>query len=249
MKKIVYCIQYSFLHYDLNSYGGNFIMYKIVIIEDDNALCKEITEGLTRWGFNTIVIEDFNDILNKSLESNPHLIIMDINLPYFDGFYWCEKIRKISKIPIMFISSRDSNMDIIMAVNMGGDDYLVKPFSLDVLLAKVNALLRRTYSYGDKSPEIIEYKDTILNIDDNTLFYNNEKINLTKNEFNILLILMKNQGKIISREKIIRALWEDENFIDDNTLTVNINRLRNTLSSIGLRDFITTRKGKGYIII
>lgn len=224
-------------------------MYRIMVVEDDTSLCKEISEGISRWGYDTVVIEAFNNILNEFVNTTPHLVIMDINLPYFDGFYWCKKIRELSKVPIIFLSSRDTNMDIVMAMNMGGDDYITKPFSLDVLTAKINALLRRTYSYGDKYHDAIEYMGAILNINDHTLLFNNTKIELTKNEFRILLLLMKNQGKIISREKIMRALWEDESFIDDNTLTVNINRLRNKLGDIGLKDFIKTKKGQGYVII
>jgi DNA-binding response OmpR family regulator len=174
---------------------------------------------------------------------------MDINLPYFDGFYWCKKIREFSKIPIIFLSSRDTNMDIVMAINMGGDDYITKPFSLDILVAKINALLRRTYSYSDKSLEVIEYKGAVLNLKDNTLLYNEKKIDLTKNEFKIILLLMKFQGKIISREKIMRTLWKDESFIDDNTLTVNVNRLRSKLTDLGLNNYITTKKGQGYVIL
>jgi len=224
-------------------------MYKIMLVEDDKSLCKEIAERIEKWGFNIIVVEKFDDLLVEFTTSDPHLIILDINLPYFDGFYWCKKIRELSKVPIIFLSSRDTNMDIVMAINMGGDDYITKPFTMDVLMAKINALLRRTYSYGDKSHEIVEYKGAILNISENTLLYNDIKIELTKNEFKILLLLMKNQGKIASREKIMRTLWDDENFIDDNTLTVNINRLRSKLKGIGLDNYIITKKGQGYMII
>ncbi len=224
-------------------------MYKIMVIEDDSTLCKEITEGITRWSYDTITIRDFNNILKEFINTNPHLVIMDINLPYFDGFYWCKKIREISKVPIVFLSLGIQTWDIVMAINMGGDDYIAKPFSLDVLMAKLNALLRRTYSYGDKSHEVLEYMNAVLNINDNTILFKDTKVDLTKNEFRILLLLMKNQGKIISREKIMRTLWEDESFIDDNTLTVNINRLRSKLSDMGLRDYITTKKGQGYVII
>jgi DNA-binding response OmpR family regulator len=224
-------------------------MYKIMIIEDDTALCNEIAKGLSKWDFKTILIEQFDNLLNDFSKNDPHLIIMDINLPYFDGFYWCKKIREFSKIPIIFLSSRDTNMDIVMAINMGGDDYITKPFSLDILVAKINALLRRTYSYSDKSLEVIEYKGAVLNLKDNTLLYNEKKIDLTKNEFKIILLLMKFQGKIISREKIMRTLWKDESFIDDNTLTVNVNRLRSKLTDLGLNNYITTKKGQGYVIL
>ena len=224
-------------------------MYKVMIVEDDRSLCKEIAEGLSRWGFITKIADTFDDLLAEFTQNIPHLVLMDINLPCFDGFYWCRKIREVSKVPIIFLSSRDSNMDIVMAINMGVDDYITKPFSMDVLLAKINGLVRRTYSYGDESPEVIEYKGAILNVLNNTLIYKDGKISLTKNEFKILYMLMKNQGSIISRQRIMRSLWEDESFIDDNTLTVNVNRLRNKLESIGLKDFITTKKGQGYALL
>ena len=224
-------------------------MYKVMIVEDDRSLCKEIAEGLSRWGFITKIADTFDDLLAEFTQNIPHLVLMDINLPCFDGFYWCRKIREVSKVPIIFLSSRDSNMDIVMAINMGGDDYITKPFSMDVLLAKINGLVRSTYSYGDESPEVIEYKGAILNVLNNTLIYKDGKISLTKNEFKILYMLMKNQGSIISRQRIMRSLWEDESFIDDNTLTVNVNRLRNKLESIGLKDFITTKKGQGYALL
>ncbi|SDW91880.1 response regulator transcription factor [Tepidimicrobium xylanilyticum] len=223
-------------------------MYKILIVEDDKTLCNNIKEGISKWSFNGVAVEDFEDILQEFAKHNPHLVIMDINLPYYDGFYWCRKIREISKVPIIFLSSRDSNMDIVMAVNMGGDDYVTKPFSMDILLAKMQALIRRTYSYGQGDGQIIECEGAILNINDGTLTYNGENIELTKNEFKILQLLMRNKGKIVSRDKIMRVLWESEYFISENTLTVNVNRLRNKLENIGLKDFIVTKKSQGYMI-
>lgn len=223
-------------------------MYRIYIVEDDKSLCNSIKEGITKWGYEGIAVQNFEDILQEFAKHNPHLVIMDINLPYFDGFYWCKKIRDISKVPIIFLSSRDSNMDIVMAVNMGGDDYVTKPFSMDVLLAKMQALIRRTYSYGQNEGQIIECEGAILNMNDGTLVYNGENIELTKNEFKILQILMRNKGKIVSRDRIMRALWESEYFISENTLTVNVNRLRNKLEGVGLKDFIVTKKSQGYMI-
>ena len=223
-------------------------MYKILIVEDDKALCDNISEGIFKWGFDTVSIENFENILEEFAKHNPHLVLMDINLPHFDGFYWCKKIRDISKVPIIFLSSRDSNMDIIMAVNMGGDDFVTKPFSMDVLLAKIQAILRRTYSYGENEGQIIECDGAILNINDGTLTYDNESIELTKNEFKILQLLMKNKGKIISRDRIMRVLWESEYFISENTLTVNVNRLRKRLEDVKLKDFIVTKKSQGYMI-
>ena len=223
-------------------------MYKILIVEDDKALCNNIKESISKWNFEGIAVQNFEDILKEFVKHNPHLVIMDINLPYFDGFYWCKKIRDISRVPIIFLSSRDSNMDIVMAVNMGGDDYVTKPFSMDILLAKMQALIRRAYSYGQVDEQIIDCNGVILNINDGTLTYNEKKIELTKNEFKILQLLMKNKGKIVSRDKIMRVLWESEYFISENTLTVNVNRLRSKLEDIGLKDLIVTKKSQGYMI-
>ncbi len=223
-------------------------MFKIMIVEDDKKICDIILENLNKWGYEATCIDDFSDILNSFIKYQPHLVLMDINLPAFDGFHWCKKIREVSKIPIIFISSRDSNMDIIMAMNMGGDDFIQKPFSLDVLMAKISALLRRTYSYKDTESDVIEYNGIVLNLKDGNVIYNDEKLELTKNEYRILYILMKDNGNVISRDRIMRKLWEDESFVDDNTLTVNINRLRKKLSDIGLKDIIMTKRGQGYIL-
>ncbi len=224
-------------------------MFKILIIEDDYKLRQIILEHIEKWGFEGLSVEEFNNILTIFLKYSPHLILLDINLPAFDGFYWCKKIREISEVPIIFISSRTSNMDIIMAINQGGDDYIQKPFSMEVLIAKINALLRRAYSYRKAAVNVIEYQGVILNLPDNQLLYQEQKLELTKNEFKIMLVLMKNKGTIVKREQIMQSLWEDESFIDDNTLTVNINRLRKKLSQIGLSEFIQTRKGQGYMIL
>ncbi|AKA69342.1 response regulator transcription factor [Clostridium scatologenes] len=224
-------------------------MYKIMTVEDDLKLCEEIQEALLKWGFNPVKVKNFEDILNEFVQNKPELVIMDINLPCFDGFYWCQKIREISKVPIIFLSSRNTNMDIIMAVQMGGDDFVTKPFSMDILVTKLHAMLRRTYSYGENLGDVLECRGVILNINDSTLSYNENKIELTKNELKILLLLMKNMGKIISRDRIMRILWDDDTFINDNTLTVNVNRLRKRLEDIGIKDFIETKKGQGYVIL
>ena len=224
-------------------------MFKILIIEDDYKIREIILENVRKWGFSGLCVEDFNQIFDIFLKYDPHLILLDINLPAFDGFYWCNKIREISQVPIIFISSRNSNMDIIMAINQGGDDYIQKPFSMEVLISKINALLRRAYSYRKAAVNAIEYQGVILNLPDNQLLYQEQKLELTKNEFKIMLVLMKNKGTIVKREQIMQSLWEDESFIDDNTLTVNINRLRKKLSQIGLSEFIQTRKGQGYMIL
>ncbi|MCY6960389.1 response regulator transcription factor [Clostridium brassicae] len=224
-------------------------MFKIMIVEDDIKIREIILENLQKWGFDGLYVEDFGEVFNTFVKYEPHMILMDINLPSFDGFYWCNKIREVSKVPIIFISSRNTNMDIIMAMNMGGDDFVQKPFSLDVLMAKINAILRRTYSYSNIEANVIEHNGATLNLKDSTILYNEEKLDLTKNEFKIIYILMQNSGSVVSRDKIMRSLWEDESFIDDNTLTVNVNRLRKKLSDIGLSDFIQTKKGQGYIIL
>lgn len=223
-------------------------MYNIMIIEDDRALCTNVNDMLIKWGFETTIVDNFQDIATEFARSKANLVIMDVNLPYFDGFYWCNKIRQVSKVPIVFVSSRDTNMDIIMAMNTGADDYITKPFSMDILIAKINALLRRTYSYGEQTSDLIECQGVILNITENTLLYKDQRLELTKNEFKVMLLLMKNRGKTISRERIMRALWDDDNFINDNTLTVNINRLRSKLEDMGLKDYIVTKKGHGYIV-
>lgn len=224
-------------------------MFKIMIVEDDPKIREIVLENIKKWGFDGLGVEDFSEVFNTFIKYEPHLILMDINLPAFDGFHWCNKIREVSKVPIIFVSSRNTNMDIIMAVNMGGDDFVQKPFSLDVLMAKMNAILRRTYSYTSVESNIIEHNGAALNLKDSTIIYNEQKLELTKNEFKIIYLLMQNSGSVVSRNKIMRSLWEDESFVDDNTLTVNINRLRKKLSDIGLDNFIQTKKGQGYIIL
>ena len=222
----------------------------IFIIEDDRALLRELNLALSKWGYKVTEVVDFENITNEVIEAKPKLILMDINLPLFDGFYWCHMIRNIIKVPIIFISSRDSEMDIIMAVNMGGDDYVTKPFSPQLLIAKVQAVLRRTYSYNSElQTEIIKCGDVVLNLFEGKLTYHHQEIELTKNEFKILQLLMKKQGMIVMREEIIEALWDTNEFISENTLTVNMNRLRKKLDNIGVTDFIVTKKAQGYMIL
>ena len=223
-------------------------MYKIMIIEDEEKIANIIKKSLEKWGFETYIVKDFNDIFQEFLHINPQLVLMDVNLPAYDGFYWCSKIRSMSKVPVIFLSSRSTNMDIVMAVNMGGDDYITKPFSIEVLNAKINAILRRTYSYRDSNMDVLDCIGAMLSLKDNILYYQDKTIELTRNEFKILYILMKEYETIVSREDIMQELWQDENFIDDNTLTVNINRLRKKLNKIGLNDFIKTIINQGYVI-
>ncbi|NLM34219.1 MAG: response regulator transcription factor [Clostridiales bacterium] len=222
-------------------------MYKIMIIEDDITIAKVVAEHLKKWDYEVYYVTDFKNILQQFIDFNPQLVLLDIVLPFFNGFHWCSEIRKISKVPVMFISSAQDNMNIVMAMNMGGDDFIVKPFDLNVLTAKVGAMLRRTYSFQGQV-NVIEHRGVVLNLSDTTLTYKNNKIELTKNDYKILQILMENVGKVVSREDIMQRLWESDNFIDDNTLTVNITRLRKKLAEYGLKDFIITKKGLGYMV-
>nr|WP_308741835.1 response regulator transcription factor [uncultured Anaerocolumna sp.] len=222
-------------------------MYKILIVEDDTIIAKAMKKHVETWGYEAEYVTDFKDVLSKFVSFQPQLVLLDISLPFYNGFYWCSEIRKVSKVPIIFISSASDNMNIVMAMNMGGDDFIAKPFDLSVLMAKVQAMLRRTYDFAGLS-NLIEHKGAILDTSDATLTYNGEKIDLTKNDNRILQILMENKGKIVSRDSIMTKLWETDDYIDDNTLTVNMTRIRKKLESIGLTDFILTRKGIGYII-
>lgn len=222
-------------------------MYKIMIIEDDISIAETIKSHLSKWNFDALYVTDFKNIIECFIQFEPHLVLIDIILPFYNGFYWCNEIRKISKVPIMFISSASDNMNIIMAINMGGDDFIEKPFDLNVLTAKVHALIRRTYSFVSNI-NLIEHKGVILNLNNTTLIHQNKKIELTKNEYKILQLLMENAGRVVSREEIMQHLWQSDSFIDDNTLTVNITRLRKKLAELGLENFIKTKKGIGYII-
>jgi DNA-binding response OmpR family regulator len=222
-------------------------MYKIIIVEDDITIARTLKEHLSKWNYNVIYVTDFNDIMEKFKEFDPHIVLMDVMLPFFNGFYWCSEIRKISKVPIMFISSAGDNMNIVMAMNMGGDDFIVKPFDLNVLTAKIGALIRRAYSLQGQI-NAIEHDGVVLNLNDTTLIYNDNKIELTKNEYKILQLLMGNIGRVVSRDEIMQHLWNSDQFIDDNTLTVNMTRLRKKLSESGLDNYIKTKKGLGYLV-
>ncbi len=222
-------------------------MHKILIIEDDATISKAIKKHIEAWGWEAVNAIDFKNILSQFSAYNPHLVLLDISLPFYNGYYWCSEIRKISKVPIIFLSSASDNMNIVMAMNMGGDDYITKPFDLNVLTAKIQAMLRRTYHFNEAT-DICEHNGAILNNTDNCLYYNNNKIELSKNEYKILQLLMKNNGKAISRSAIMICLWETDCYIDDNTLTVNMSRLRKKLEHYGLINFIVTKKGLGYIV-
>ena len=222
-------------------------MYRLFIVEDDRGIAEAIKSQAEKWELEVRCAQNFRNILSEFSEFDPHIILLDISLPFFNGYHWCTEIRNVSKVPIIFISSDSDNMNIVMAMNLGADDFIAKPFDQSVLMAKINALLRRTYDFSS-SVSIFEHRNALLNTADNTLTYSGEKIPLSKNEFRILYILMSNKGKVVSREKIMEQLWETDCFVDENTLSVNINRLRKKLCSFGLEDFITTKFGVGYII-
>ncbi len=222
-------------------------MYNIMIVEDDITIAKAINDYLGKWNYNVIYATDFKNVTEQVIRFEPHLVLLDVMLPYFNGFHWCSEIRKLSKVPVIFISSANDNMNIVMAMNMGGDDFIAKPFDLNVLNAKIGALLRRTYSFQSQI-SIIEHNGVVLNLSDTTLHFKNKKIDLTKNDYKILQLLMENIGKVVAREEIMQRLWESDNFIDDNTLTVNMTRLRKKLGEFGLNNFITTKKGLGYMV-
>ena len=222
-------------------------MYKIFLIEDDESLAKLIKSGLERFGYEVFVAEDFFNIIPQYKNIMPHLVLIDVNLPFFNGYHWCSQIRKFSKVPIIFISSVTERMNIIMALNMGDDDYITKPFDFDVLETKILALLRRTYDFQTEN-EYIEYKELILDLASMKLKYKNEIRELSKNEFRILEVLLKNKGKVVSREELMNKLWQSNVYIDDNTLTVNVSRLKSILKEIGIENFIETKRGAGYYI-
>ena len=222
-------------------------MYRILIVEDDMGIAGAIRRLTEAWDLEAKCVEDFRNVLADFAQFNPHLVLLDISLPFYNGYHWCTEIRKVSKVPIIFISSASDNMNIVMAMNMGGDDFIEKPFDLNVLTAKIQALLRRTYSFQGQL-SVLEYQGVILNLNDATVIYQDQKLDLTKNDFKILQILMENAGKIVKRERIMERLWESDEFIDDNTLTVNITRLRRKLEGIGVENFIVTKKGIGYLI-
>lgn len=223
-------------------------MYKILIVEDDLVIAREISIQIQNWGYETKVIEDFTQVMAEFVSFSPQLVLMDISLPFYNGYYWCGEIRKVSKVPVIFLSSSGDDMNLVMAINLGADDFVAKPFRMEVLTAKIQAVLRRTYTFGTASPSVLTHKGLTLNLDTSVLSYGQEKLELGKNEFGILRTLMEHPGKIIERSVLIRNLWETESFIDDNTLTVNVTRLRRRLEDIGLKNYILTRKGMGYYV-
>lgn len=200
-------------------------MYKIFMVEDDEIIARSIREHLQAWNYDVCCVEDFSNVVAEFVRFDPQLVLMDITLPFFNGYHWCSEIRKISKVPVIFLSSAADNMNIVMAVNMGADDFIPKPFDLEVLTVKIQAMLRRSYDFAGTG-SMLEHKGAILNLNETTLTYQEQKIELTKNEFRILEILMENKEKVVSRETLMTKLWESDNYVDENTLSVNVNRLR-----------------------
>lgn len=222
-------------------------MYKLMIVEDDAVIAEAVRRHMESWGYQAFCIENFQEVLKVFAARQPQLVLMDISLPFYNGYHWCDEIRKISKVPIIFISSASDNMNIVMAVNMGGDDFVSKPFDLNVLQAKVQALLRRTYDFAGDS-HLLEHMGMIFDTGKGIVAYGGVQVELTKNEMGILRTLLEQKGKIVTRDKLMEKLWESDSFIDDNTLTVNVARLRKKLEEIGIVDIIKTRKGIGYVV-
>ena len=222
-------------------------MYKIMLVEDDENMANAMRTQLQAWGYEVYCIQNFQKVTEEFLAVEPQLVLLDIMLPFFNGYHWCSEIRKHSNVPILFISSASDNMNIIMAMNMGADDFIAKPFDQSVLLAKVQAILRRTYDLTGSIP-VLEHKGAILNLNDMTLHYGEQILDLTRNEFRILQTLLEQKGKVVSRNTLMMRLWEIDSYVEENTLTVNINRLRKKLVEIGLEDYIKTKVGCGYII-
>lgn len=221
--------------------------YRVLIVEDDAVIAAAMQKHLASWGLEAARAEDFKDILPQFAAFSPHLVLMDISLPFFNGYHWCGEIRKISKVPVVFISSASDNMNIVLAMNMGGDDFIAKPFDLSVLSAKVLAMLRRSYDFAGQTG-LIEHRGALLDTAKGTLYVNGQSVELTRNEYRILQVLMENRGNIVGRDALMTRLWETDSYVDENTLAVNIARLRKTLAAAGLCDYITTRRGEGYMV-
>ena len=221
--------------------------YRIFLVEDDPVIARVVQNHLEGWGYVTQCATDFSDVLTQFTDFDPQLVLLDISLPFFNGYHWCTQIRAVSRVPVVFLSSASENMNIVMAMNMGADDFIAKPFDLDVLTAKVQALLRRTYDFAPAEP-VLSHRRAILQPGDQSLLVNGEKLPLSKNEYRILWTLLKEKGKIVSREKLMEALWQTDSFVDENTLSVNMARLRKKLDGAGLAGFIATRVGAGYLV-
>lgn len=225
--------------------GG--ITVTIYLVEDDATIAGAVAQHLTSWGYTCHVTENFRDVAGEVQRLKPHLVILDLMLPFYNGFHWCQEIRRTSKVPILFLSSASDNLNILMAIQMGGDDFLAKPFDLNILAAKVQALLRRAYDFAPATEEL-SCGNLRLRLQDGTVELDGKSAVLTRNELRILQVLLENRGRIVSRERLMQRLWETDSFVDENTLTVNVTRLRKTLSSIGAEALIVTKKGMGYLI-
>ena len=222
-------------------------MYRIFLVEDDQSIAGAVAKHLDSWGWEVHRVMDFQRVLEEFQAFGPDLVLLDIGLPFRNGYHWCAGMRKVSRVPIVFLSSASDNMNIVMAMNMGGDDFVAKPFDLDVLTAKVQALLRRTYDFGAAAP-LLEARGAVLDTGDNSLTYEGQKLELTRNEYRMLQVLLEQKGRTVSRETLMQRLWETDSFVDENTLTVNMARLRRKLEGLGLTEFIRTKKGLGYLI-
>ena len=222
-------------------------MYKIFLVEDDDVIASAIAKYIDSWGWEARRAQDLTRVLDEFSAFSPHWVLLDIGLPFRNGYHWCSEIRRLSQVPIIFLSSASDNMNIVMAMNMGGDDFIAKPFDLEVLAAKIQALLRRTYDFN-AAPPLLEHRGAVLDTGDNTLSYNGNRLELTRNEYRILQVLLEHKNRTVSRETLMQKLWETDSFVDENTLTVNMARLRRKLEGIGLEQFIHTKKGIGYLI-
>lgn len=222
-------------------------MYRILVIEDDFTLAQIIKSQIESWGHEVRLITDFQNVLPAFVEYDPHMVLVDVMLPFFNGYHWCSEIRRISSVPIVFLSSASDNMNIVMAMEMGGDDFIPKPVDLSVLTAKIQATLRRAYDLSGKI-SFLEHGGAVLNLNDGSLNYNGQQVDLTRNEFRILQTLMEQKGKIVSRDQLMTRLWQDDCYVEENTLTVNVTRLRRKLEAAGLKNFIMTKVGSGYLI-
>lgn len=238
MKPMMSCLQQLRKHYK---------MYRFFLVEDDETIARLIKKHLEKWEYEVSTVQDFGNVLGEFAVCDPQLVLLDIRLPFYNGHYWCTQIRQVSKVPIIFLSSVSDNMNIVMAMNMGADDFIPKPFDLEVLTAKVQALLRRSYDFAGSS-SMLEHKGMLLNLSDATILYQEQKVELTKNELKILQTLIENKTQVVTRETLMTRLWESDMYVDENTLSVNVNRLRKKLTSIGLEDSILTKKGIGYQI-
>ena len=223
------------------------MQYRILVVEDDKTIAEEISTYLRTWDFEVGLISDFSAVMEEFGAFSPHLVLMDVSLPFFNGYHWCTQIRKLSQIPIIFLSSASDNMNIVMAMNMGGDDFIAKPFDLQVLSAKIQAMLRRSYSYQGQS-ELQECKGVMLNTSNGVMDIAGQKVELTKNEFRMLQLLFSHKGEIVTREALMTHLWDSDCFVDDDTLAVNMTRLRKKLSEYEKEALIITKKGIGYLV-